>query len=91
MRSNSKGFAITLDSSDNIYITGTISGDIGLVKYDSAGVEQWVRTWGGSNSEVGNGVALDSSGNIYIVGSTKSYGADNYDVCLVKFDSSGVL
>lgn len=93
-RSGGYFFAITIDSSDNIFITGQFGHDIGLWKYDTAGVEQWVRTWGGpvhGVPDIGRGITLDSSGNIYIVGETRSFGAGFYDACLLKYDSSGVL
>ncbi len=93
-RSGGYFYAITIDSSDNIFITGTLGHDLGLWKYDTTGVEQWVRTWGGpiyGVPEHGRGITLDSSGNIYIVGDTRSFGAGSYDACLLKYDSSGVL
>ncbi len=92
-----RGYALAIDSSDNIYIAGStgrfgvIKEDMVLVKYDNSGVQQWNRTWGGSDSDIGLGVVIDSSDNIYIVGGTCSFGAENGDICLIKYDSSGVL
>jgi peptidoglycan hydrolase-like protein with peptidoglycan-binding domain len=73
---------VTVDSSDNIYITGTSSGtnvfgasvtsgtteDIFVVKLNSSGVVQWVYTAGGTGRDRGRKIALDSSGNIYVAG-----------------------
>ena len=73
---------VAVDSSDNIYITGTSSGtnvfgasvtsgtteDIFVVKLNSSGVVQWVYTAGGTGRDRGRKIALDSSGNIYVVG-----------------------
>jgi len=56
-----------------------------LVKYDSSGVLQWNRTWGGSNWDEGNGVVVDSSDNVYLAGFTESFGAGNFDMVLVKY------
>ena len=88
------GYGVTLDSSNNVYLTGVTYGvgsnDILLVKYDSSGVQQWNRTWGGTEHDSGWGVAVDSSNNIYLAGQTESFGAGSSDMLLVKYDSSGV-
>lgn len=91
------GYAIALDSFGDIYVTGYTTSygagnrDICLIKYSSSGLIEWYRTWGGIENDVGNGIVLDLAGNIYITGSTYSYGAGNYDICLLKYDSSGTL
>ena len=88
---------VAIDSLNNVYIAGCtesfvpISSDICLVKYDSSGVQQWNRTWGGSDLDVGFGIVIDSTDNIYISGWTSSFGAGRFDMCIVKFSSSGVL
>ena len=73
---------ITTDSSNNIYIVGTIQGkgidsqtkigmqDYFVSKFNSSGVRQWTFENGVANSLVYiNGVAVDSIGNVYTVGS----------------------
>ena len=71
------GSVLAVDSSDNVYLSGwTISFgeglfDMVLVKYDSSGVQQWNRTWGGSSDDEGRGVAVDSSDNVYLSGYTR--------------------
>ena len=79
------GLGVTIDSSDNIYLTGrTIGGldgnanfgdnDTFLVKYNSSGNKQWTRLFGTSSSDVtsdgGKGINVDSSGNVYVTGHT---------------------
>lgn len=50
----------------------------------------WYRTWGGSDIDYAGGTTVDMSGNIYLVGTTRSYGAGNYDMVLVKYDKNGM-
>jgi len=49
---------------------------------------QWNVTWGGIDVEYAEAIAIDSLGNIFLAGYTNNSG--DYDMCLVKFDSSGV-
>ena len=90
------GTDVTVDSTNNIYLVGSTfsftagGSDIVLVKYDSSGVQQWNRTWGGIDDDEGYGVAVDSSGNVFISGYTESFGVEFSDMVLVKYDSAGV-
>ncbi|MFX1594291.1 MAG: SBBP repeat-containing protein [Promethearchaeota archaeon] len=93
---SSEGSRETLvDLSGNVFLGGyTLSfgegyADMCLVKYDSSGVQQWNRTWGGTDFDYGNGIAIDSSGDIYLAGRTSSFGEGMSDMCLVKYDNSG--
>jgi len=100
-----RGFGVTIDSSGNIYVSGSTSGeldgnthfgdrDIVLVKFNSSGTKQWTKQLGTSSDEWGNGVTTDSSGNVYVTGMTDG-GLDgnthfgDRDIVLVKFNSSG--
>jgi len=100
------GYGVTVDSSDNIYVTGYTDGgldgntnsgerDLFLVKYNSSGTKQWTKQLGTSSGDEGRGVTVDSSDNIYVTGHT-SGGLDgntnsgSWDLFLVKYNSSGV-
>jgi len=104
--SSDSGQGVTVDSSNNIYVTGFTEGgldgntnsggqDIFLVKYNSSGTKQWTKQLGTSGRDEGNGVTVDSSDNIYVTGFTEG-GLDNntnaggFDLFLVKYNSSGV-
>jgi hypothetical protein len=96
---------VAIDSSDNVYITGTTSiglngisyiggWDVFLVKYNSAGVIQWTKLIGGTETEFGYDVAVDPSGNAFVTGYTSGTldgtSAGMSDIFLVKYNSSGV-
>ena len=71
-----------------------------LCKYDTKGIYQWARTWGGVE-DCGVAVAIDSTGNIYVTGTFSGdvdfdpgpgeewHNGYNGSAFLSKFDSSG--
>jgi hypothetical protein len=70
-------------------------GDIFLVKYSSSGTKQWTKQLGTSSDDWGEGVTTDSSDNIYVTGQTQggldgNTSSGNYDIFLVKYNSSGI-
>jgi len=67
---------------------GSLSSDILLLKIDSTGNQEWIKTLGGSDQDAGYCVRQTSDGGFIIVGETDSYG-DNGDVFLVKTDNLG--
>ena len=87
------GYGITVDSSDNVYITGFSSGSIFLIKLDSSGNTLWQQLLSGGtyDSNYGYGVAVDSVNNVYIVGQTYNQSVGNWNIILIKLDSSGTI
>jgi VCBS repeat-containing protein len=61
--------AITADASNNVIVTGTMSGDAYVMKMSPGGGITWVREFGGGATDVAEGVTVDSDGNIFVTGS----------------------
>lgn len=85
------GRDIAFDALDNIYVTGhtynceSYKYDVMFAKYNPLGILQYHKCWGGSGTDFGYGITLNQTSNdIYIAGSTKSFGAGDYDIYLVK-------
>ena len=69
---------------------GSASGyDIYLIKIDSSGSENWTKIYNRSSSDYGYEVQQTSDNGYIIGGYTKSSGTLNYDVYLIKTDSTG--
>ena len=73
--------ATQVDSSGNIYVVGTATGNFGnqlnqgsqdvyLTKYDSAGHVVWQNLLGSGGSASGYGLALDPSGGVVVTGAS---------------------
>ncbi|MCP4665337.1 MAG: hypothetical protein GY849_03135, partial [Deltaproteobacteria bacterium] len=58
---------------------------------DSSGNLTWAKTAGGTSYDFAESVKQTNDGGYIVVGRTLSYGAGNYDVFLLKYDSSGAL
>lgn len=72
-------YAVTLDTLNNIYVTGSSRGastlgseDIATLKYTSDGNLIWVKRFNGisNGTDIGASITVDKSQNVYIGGST---------------------
>ncbi|MBA3706541.1 MAG: hypothetical protein H0W84_11785, partial [Bacteroidetes bacterium] len=112
--SSDRGLSIKADAQGNSYITGFYYGtatfgsqtitstglqDLFIAKYDNAGVLQWVKSAGGTETDIGNGINIDNSGNVVVTGEFKGTAAfgsfsltskyNSIDVFTTKLDGNG--
>ena len=87
--------SISIDGSDNVYVTGISEGsgtdyDYATIKYSPAGVQVWVQRYNGPANSIdyANAIAIDGSGNVCVTG--VSYGSgSSYDYLTIKYNSAG--
>jgi len=65
--------------------------DVCLIKIDRNFHQSWLKCFGGDSCDIGYAVKQTSDGGYVIAGATKSFGAGNYDIYLIKTDSLGNL
>jgi hypothetical protein len=63
--------------------------DFYVVKLDSSGNVLWTKTIGGSLTDEAWSIIQSSDGGYVVAGVTESFGAGDWDIYLVKLDSSG--
>ncbi|WP_019959640.1 PQQ-binding-like beta-propeller repeat protein [Woodsholea maritima] len=77
------GASLAVDDSGNIVVAGSVKGVLGdtnavggsdslVVKYNSAGVEQWTKRFGALKDDQANDVTIADDGTIFVAGQTKS-------------------
>ena len=68
---------------------GAGKADVYLVKLDANGNLQWTKTIGGETFDSGSSIIQTSDGGYAIAGTTRSFGAGEKDVYVVKLDKNG--
>jgi len=89
---------VSVDKLGNVFVTGGSMGtvtdrDYATIKYNSSGIEQWIRRYNGPlRLDIMScaDAAVDGSGNIYVTGSI-SDPLTAQDYITIKYNSSGVI
>ena len=97
---NDQATSLTLDDEGNVYVTGRSTGaatayDFATIKYNTAGVQQWVARYDGpASSNDGTGIfigfftshpiAVDTTGNVYVTGMSTGT-ASGFDYTTIKY------
>ena len=87
--------SIAADVSGNVYVTGSSLGsgthsDYATIKYNSAGIQQWVSRYNGPGNfdDDASSLVTDNNGNVYVTGTSLGNGT-NYDYATIKYNSIG--
>lgn len=101
-----RGYSVAIDSNDDIYVTGLLSGlfeeynsgksDVFLTRFSGDGTRYWTQRYGSDAIDEGRSIAIDLSDNIYIGGVTFGAMEGNTnsgggDIFLSKFISSPAI
>jgi hypothetical protein len=85
IQTSDSGYAITGSNASCVFCTY----DVYLIKTDFNGNEQWAKTFGGNDGDMGWSVLQTNDGGYLVSGNTLSFGAGNNDVYLIKTNSDG--
>jgi hypothetical protein len=88
--SEAAGASLTVDGNGDIVVAGTVTGLLGdstsvggsdsfVAKFDAAGVEQWLKRFGGTADDSPAAVTVASDGSIYVAGQAGSaFGGESH-------------
>jgi len=85
-------WALAVDATGNVYVTGTSGGDYATVKYDTNGNPQWVARYSAPSPmsvDQATALAVDGAGNVYVTGWSGDLQAYDDDYATVKYNASG--
>ncbi|MEK9137291.1 MAG: SBBP repeat-containing protein, partial [Bacteroidota bacterium] len=90
-----EAYALAISNSGDVFVTGSacsegINYDYATVKYNSAGIQQWVAHYDGPGQsyEMVSDMTADSAGNVYLTGGSSS-SRNGYDFLTVKYNTAG--
>lgn len=82
-------YAMTVDAGGHVYVTGTTAttgaNDWTTIKYNSAGVQEWLRPLDGGGNDAAFAITTDDAGNVYVTGSS----AGGFYSMTAKYNAAG--
>ena len=89
--------ALSVDAAGNAYVTGSTQDSLGhssdylTIKYNAAGVQQWIARYNGTgnSNDAPTALAIDGSGNVYVTGSSTD-SSTHHDYATIKYNAGGV-
>jgi len=86
--------AIAVDSSGNVFVTGTSTGDYATVAYSSEGLPLWTNRYNGTanDQDQGSAIAVDEMGNVIVTGFSAGSGSypDYFDYATIAYSNAGL-
>jgi hypothetical protein len=89
-------YALAVDGSGNVYVTGYSYGsgtdyDYATLKYLPNGDTAWVRRYNGPGNlaDYAEALGVDDSGNVYVTGASEGSGGTGYDYATLRYLPNG--
>lgn len=83
---------IKADKSGNVFIAGSVLSstltDYATIKYNSAGIQEWVRIFSAQIEDRAIDLVLDNEGNVIVTGLSENL-TGTYDIVTIKYNTSG--
>jgi hypothetical protein len=88
---NDQAFALAVDQSNQVVVTGSSGGDYATIKYSTAGVALWTNRYNGpaNNFDIPVAIGVDSSNNVIVTGRSLAGGVGS-DYLTIKYSGAGV-